>query len=202
MTRTRAAVVVDKGVVITEASVFPFTTIYSKSMSSSLTKKHSPSNPALVKGIAPQSQASQQLQFPNKSQSQSHSQSSQQTLQSRPLYPWSAHTPPSGQRPSPFPQYLLAVSTIATASGEWFLFGGLPRDSMRDLYVISTRDFSTTLLQTRGDVPEPRHGHHAVLTSTTLLIWGGRTVSDVHDDSFYLLNLGTSDLFHVKIRPS
>jgi hypothetical protein len=75
--------------------------------------------------------------------------------------------------------------------------------------MISTRDFSTTLLQTSGDVPSPRLGHRAVLTSTTLLIWGGRTdFSDQNaqnpsnDDSFYLLNLGTSDLFHVNTRSS
>jgi Galactose oxidase, central domain len=44
-----------------------------------------------------------------------------------------------------------------------------------------------------------------VLTSTILLIWGGVTNSDDQnaqnqsdDDSFYLLNLGTFDLFHVK----
>ena len=74
-----------------------------------------------------------------------------------------------------------------------------------DLYVFSTRDFSTSLLQTSGDVPSPRHGHRAVLTSTTLLIWGGRTglsnqnvQSQTNDDSFYLLNLCTSDLIDVK----
>ena len=172
-------------------------------MSSSLTKKHSLSNLAPAKGLVPQSQASQQLQFPNKSQSQSHSQSSQQTLQSQPLYPWSAHTPPSGRCPSPFPRYFHALSTIATAAGELFLFGGVSHDRMRnDLYVISTRDFSTTLLQTRGDIPEPRNGHCAVLTSTTFLIWGGRTDFSVLDDSFYLLDLGTSNIFDVKSHPS
>jgi hypothetical protein len=51
-----------------------------------------------------------------------------------------------------------------------------------------------------------------VLTSTTLLIWGGTAArtnvggqnaqNQSDDDSFYLLNLGTSDLFHVKIRSS
>ena len=77
--------------------------------------------------------------------------------------------------------------------------------------MISTRDFSTTLLQTSGDVPSPRYGHTAVVTDTdtTLLIWGGKTdFSDQNaqnpdnDDSFYLLNLGTSDHFpsHVQTR--
>ena len=78
-----------------------------------------------------------------------------------------------------------------------------------DLYVISTRDFSTTLLQTSGEVPSPRFGHTAVVTGTTLLIWGGKTdfsdqnaESPSNDDSFYLLDLGTSDPFHVKTRSS
>ena len=79
--------------------------------------------------------------------------------------------------------------------------------SSNNLYVISTRDFSATLLQTSEDVPSPRFGHRAVLTSTTLLIWGGMAEFDDesarnrnNDDSFYLLNLGTSDPFHVKTR--
>jgi hypothetical protein len=149
--------------------------------------KHSPSNSA--PGLDSQSQTSHQPQFPTESQSQSH--------------PWSAHTPPSGQWPSPFPRRLHALSTTATAAGELFLFGGKTHDRIRnDLYIISTRDFSTTLLQTSGDVPNPRYAHRAVLTSTILLIWGGMTNQNAQyqsdDDSFYLLNLGTSDLFHVK----
>jgi hypothetical protein len=80
---------------------------------------------------------------------------------------------------------------------------------MNDLHVFSTRHFTTALLETSGDIPDPRYGHTAVLTSTTLLIWGGtkdssrqnaQTYSD--DDSFYLFNLGTSDLFNVKTRSS
>ena len=41
-----------------------------------------------------------------------------------------------------------------------------------------------------------------MLTSTALLIWGGRTDFSVLDDSFYLLDLGTSNIFDVKTRPS
>ena len=97
------------------------------------------------------------------------------------------------------------MSTGTTATGELFLFGGYvpsSRSSSNDLYVISTRDFSTTLLSTSGDIPSPRYGHQAVLTSTALLIWGGTTSSSDQndDDFFYLLNLGTSDLFHVMTR--
>jgi hypothetical protein len=175
--------------------------------SSSWKKKQSPSNSAPANGLASQSQASQEQQFPTNSQLQSHSQSPQQ---SQPLYPWSAHSPLFGQSPSPFPRYYNSLSTTVTAAGELFLFGGRTYDRRRnlrnDLYVISTRDFSTTLLKTSGDVPDPRLGHRAVLTShNTLLIWGGRTYfsdetaqNQRNDDSFYLLNLGTSDLFHLK----
>jgi hypothetical protein len=169
-------------------------------------KKHTPFNSPPANELASQSQASQSLQLPTKSQSQSHSQSSQQTQQSQPLYPWSAYTLQFGQWPSPFPRGFHALSTTATAAGELFLFGGKTNGGIQnDLYVISTRDFSTTLLQTSGDVPSPGMAHRAVLTNTTLLIWGGMTdfsdweeQTQSHDDSFYLLNLGTSDLFHIR----
>src|SRR6266852_5714459 len=107
-----------------------------------------------------------QLQFPTNSQSP----------QSQSVYPWSAHAPPFGQSPSPFFRHAHALSANATAAGELFLFGGYVHSTQpasNDLYVISTRDFSTTLLQTSGDVPSPRFGHRAVLASTILLIWGG-----------------------------
>jgi hypothetical protein len=180
-------------------------------------KKHPepPSTSALASGLASSSRVTQQQQFPtnSQSQSQSHLQSSQKKQQSQPVCPWSAHAPPIGQSPSPFDPFLrhaYALSTSATTTGELFLFGGLVhKSSTNDLYVFSTRDFSTTLLQTSGDVPSPRFGHRAVLTSTTLLIWGGRTDSSDQnaqhlskDDSLYLLNLGTSDLFHASIPPA
>ena len=165
-------------------------------------KKHPPSNSGPPNGLVSQYQASQRPQFPTESQSQSQSQSrsAQQTPKSQPLCPWSAYTPISGQSQSPFAREALALSTSATAAGELFLFGGYAHRSSsarNDLYMISTRDFSTTLLRTSGDIPNPRYGHQAVLTSTTLLIWGGKTNSTDQnvDDSFYLLNLGTSDLF-------
>jgi hypothetical protein len=155
------------------------------------------------------SQVTQQLQFPTNSQSQSHSQSPQQTQQSPPVCPWSTHAPPFGQSPSPFLRDGHVLSTNATAAGQLFLFGGYvqrSRSLSNDLYAFSTRDFSTTLLQTSGDIPSPRYGHRAVLTSTILLIWGGMTNQNAQyqsdDDSLYLLNLGTSDLFHVKTHSS
>jgi hypothetical protein len=163
-------------------------------------KKNSPSNSAPANGLASRSQTSQLPQL-------TESQSPLETQQTQPLYPWSVHTPLLlGQSPSPFPRYSHALSTTATAASELFLFGGRTYDPIcNDLYVISTRDFSTTLLKTSGDVPSPRYGHTAVLTDTTLLIWGGKTDSGdqnaqnpSNDDSFYLLNLGTSDPFHVK----
>jgi hypothetical protein len=122
---------------------------------------------------------------------------SQSTQQPQPVCTWSAYTPQSGASPSPFPRYRHSLTAIATAAGELFLFGGyVRRCASSDLYVISTRDFSTTLLQTSGEVPTPRYGHRAALIGTTLLICGGlgqdyKTVPN--RDSLYLLNLSTSD---------
>jgi hypothetical protein len=163
-------------------------------------KRHSeaPSTSAPASELA-SSEATQKLQFPTNSQT--HLQSPQEKQQSQPVGPWSAHIPPPGQCPSPFPRYRHAISTTATAAGELFLFGGASDSRSRsDLHVISTWDFSTTLLKTNGDVPSPLYSHCAIFTSTILLIWGGASYENVQlsDDSFYLLNLGTSDLFHVK----
>jgi hypothetical protein len=174
-------------------------------MSSSQKKKHSTSNSAPANRLAPQSQASETLQL-----TKSQSQSPQQTQQSQPLYPWSAYTIPSGLWPLPFPRFYHALSTTATATGELFLFGGrTPGRILRnDLYVISTRDFSTTFLKTSGNVPNPRYGHRAVLTSSILLVSGGKTDSSGKDaqnqnnDSFYLLDLGTSDIFMSRPAPA
>jgi hypothetical protein len=152
-----------------------------------------------------QFQDTQQLQFPTNLQPQSQSQQHFQSPQEPPpVCPWSAHTPPFGQSPSPFLRHAHALSPSASVDGELFLFGGYIRGSespSNDLYVISTRDFSTTLLQTSGDAPNPRYGHRAMFTSSILLIWGGmtnfsdQTIQDqAHDDSLYLLNLGTSGL--------
>jgi hypothetical protein len=118
----------------------------------------------------------------------------------QPVCTWSAHAPKSGSSPSPLPLNLHSLTGIATAAGELFLFGGHVnggrlQDLSSDLYVISTRDFSTTLLQTSGEVPTPRCDHGTALIGTTLLICGGNTRHGVvaPNDLLYLLNLGTSD---------
>jgi hypothetical protein len=109
----------------------------------------------------------------------------------------------STDNPLPFPRSSPTLTATATAAGELFLFGGfighVHRCASSDLYVFSTRDFSTTLLQTTGEVPTPRAAHGAALIgTTTLLVCGGKPNPDdqnvVNDDSLYLLNLGTSDL--------
>jgi hypothetical protein len=84
-------------------------------------------------------------------------------------------------------------------AGELFLFGGIVDDGPNDdLYVFSTQDFSTTLLQTTGEVPAPRAAHGAALIGTALLICGGTTDfgdrNVLNHDSLYLLDLGTLDL--------
>ena len=115
---------------------------------------------------------------------------------------WSAHAPLSGLSGSPLPRSSHTVTTTATTASKLFLFGGNDIDgrASSDVYVFSTRDFSATLLHTRGDIPARRFGHSAALTSTTLLILGGASNSDVKNalnhDSLYLLNLGTSDLYY------
>src|SRR6267154_1803874 len=151
------------------------------------------------------SQVNQQLQFQVPTYSQSDLPSPQEKQQSQPVYPWSAHAPPFGQSPLPFLRDGHTLSTSGATASELLLFGGYVHSTespSNDLYEISTQDFFTTLLQTSGDVPGPRFAHDAVLTSTALLIWGGWTDFDDqnahtqgHDDSLYLLNLGTSDLF-------
>src|SRR6266849_5377272 len=127
------------------------------------------------------------------------SQSTQQPArQPRPVCTWSAHAAQSGPSPSPFPRDNSTLTATATASGEFFLFGGCVRDSASsDLYEISTRNFSTTLLQTSGEVPTARCAHGAALMGNTLLICGGATDGQnvLNHDSLYFLNLGTSDLF-------
>jgi hypothetical protein len=127
---------------------------------------------------------------------------SQSTQQPQPVCIWSAHAPQSGPSPLPFPRsgHTLTRTATAAVTGDFslFLFGGWIHGRARnDLYEFSTRDFSTTLLQTSGEVPAPRARHGAALIGTTLLIFGGKTNSvDKHllnHDSLYLLNLGTSD---------
>src|SRR5580658_1896567 len=128
---------------------------------------------------------------------------SQSTQQPQPVCTWSAHAPKSGPSPSPFPRSYHSLTAIATAAGELFLFGGYVTRSS-DLYVISTRDFSTTILQTSGEVPTPRWQHRTALIGTTLLICGGSTTSgDVApNDLLYLLNLGTSDPLMSSLTPA
>ena len=122
---------------------------------------------------------------------------SQFTQQPQPVCTWSAHATQYGPSPSPFPRGGYSLTAIATAAAELFLFGGGVDDcTSSDLYVISTRDFSTTLLQTSGEVPTPRWAHGTAFIGTTLLICGGLQNGDEsvpNDDSLYLLNLGTSD---------
>jgi Kelch motif len=139
----------------------------------------------------------------SQSQPQSRPQSLRNNRQPRPVCTWTAHAPQSGPSPSPFPRYCHALTTTATAAGELFLFGGYVHGSAsNDLYVFSTRDFSTSLLQTSGKVPSPRVAHGAAFTSTNdFSIWGGMTnsrdqnvLNERQDDSLYFLNLGTSYL--------
>ena len=149
-------------------------------------KKPSPSNSALT----------QQQPSPTKLPSQPQ--------QSQPIYPWSAHAPPSQSSLSPLPRDCHTLSTTVTVAGELFLFGGYAQSSdtaSNGLYTFSTRDFSITLLKTSGQAPSPRYAHGAVFSSTTLLIWGGVTNHSkkrCDDDSLYVLNLGMSNILMLR----
>jgi len=133
----------------------------------------------------------------------------------RPICPWSARplnllSSDFRVSPSHFPRSGHALPPTATAAGKLFFFGGIVPNSgdsaCNDLYVFSTRDLSVTCLKTSGDVPSPRFGHAGALIGDDLLIWGGVGVTNTgdkgelreqgphHDDSLYLLNLGTLDL--------
>ncbi|KAI0778416.1 hypothetical protein BD413DRAFT_466819 [Trametes elegans] len=142
--------------------------------------------------------------------------------QQRPAYPWSQRrlqlpppvtipkpgvAPPNSPSPSPFPRYGHALPVNATTSGELFLFGGLVRETVRnDLYLISVRDLSATLLQTTGEVPSPRVGHASALVGSVLIVWGGDTKTsskskpgDKQDDGLYLLNLVSREWTRVAV---
>jgi hypothetical protein len=121
---------------------------------------------------------------------------SRKKQQPGPVCTWSAHVPQSGPSPSPFPRDSHTLTATATAAGELFLFGGWAHGAASsDLYAFSTRDYSTTLLQTSGEVPTPCYAHGAALIGTTSLICGSHGGQNVlNHDSLYLLNLGTSDL--------
>ncbi|KAI0324881.1 galactose oxidase [Cubamyces sp. BRFM 1775] len=104
--------------------------------------------------------------------------------------------PPTAPSPSPFPRYGHALPVNANASGEVFLFGGVVQETAtNDVYAISVRDLSATLLQTRGDVPSPRVGHASALVARVLIVWGSDTRTSEsrpggkQDDDLYMLNL-------------
>ena len=133
--------------------------------------------------------------------------------------PWSVHrlnllpptflrknAPTSELSPSPFPRFGHALSAIASAAGELFLFGGFAGGSPRnDFYAFSWWELSAALsathLETSGEVPRPRLRHAVTRFGNILLIWGGATnfndqdqIIGPYDDSLYMLNIGTLDL--------
>jgi hypothetical protein len=176
-------------------------------------KKPPPSNSPTANGFASQSaqqQPPRHQPHPYKSQSTSQSYDSYQlNQQPEPVCTWSAHAPPFGPSPSPFPRSSHALTTTTTAAGELFLFGGYAQGSARnDLHVFSTWDFSTTILETSGEVPCPRTSHGAALAGRNLLVWGGITnfkdrnlLNQQQDSSLYILDLGTSYLLMLRPTP-
>lgn len=82
------------------------------------------------------------------------------------------------------------------------------REQVRnDVYLISTRELSATMLQTTGEIPSPRVGHASALVGSVLIVWGGDTKSnnkpktgDPHDDGLYLLNLSSREWTRVSVQ--
>ena len=176
---------------------------YPRAYPSSLGRRRTyetPSTSAFASGLGSSRLLSSCMHIPTNSQSQSQHPREKQQLQL--VCTWSAHISLSGLSPSPFPRSSCPFRDGLThyRRCQLFLSGGHTHGTIRNgLYVISTRDVSTTLLQTSGQVPNARYGHRAALTSTVLLIWGGITSGEVmqnqdHGDSFWLLNLGTLNL--------
>jgi len=116
---------------------------------------------------------------------------------------WSAHAPQCGSSRSPLPLFEHTLTATATTSGDLFLFGGaVSGTASRDLlYVFSTRDFSSTLLQTRGDVPSPRYDHSTALTGTDLLICGGKKDGTSVLNDLYRLNIVSREWTRVVTSP-
>ncbi|TCD61305.1 Negative regulator of mitotic exit [Steccherinum ochraceum] len=128
------------------------------------------------------------------------------------VWPWSSHAlvleppeslptpnvrPSIAPSPSPFPRYSHTLSPTATDDGDLILFGGLVDGvSSNDVYAISVRDGRTRLIETTGDIPDPRFGHASIIIGSMVLIWGGdtRNAKNAHervvlDNSLYCLDL-------------
>jgi hypothetical protein len=178
---------------------------------SSRKKKITPSNSPTANGFVSQPSIQQQppRHQPLPHKPQSISQYHEQYRQPELVCTWSAHARPLGPSPSPFPRSSHALTATANSAGELFLFGGYAQGSARnDLHVFSTWDFSTTLLETSGDVPSPRTSHGAALAGNNLLVWGGitnfkdRNLPNHHQDgSLYILDLGASYLLMSRPTP-
>lgn len=109
---------------------------------------------------------------------------------------------PSSSLRSPFPRYGHAV-TSATSTDVIYLFGGLAAGDKlcNDLYFISARDNSGTLVQTEGTIPQPRLGHATTSIEDRLIVFGGDTqvsgagtLQGGYDATLYSLDLSESKL--------
>ncbi|KAH9948169.1 hypothetical protein B0H21DRAFT_254574 [Amylocystis lapponica] len=114
-----------------------------------------------------------------------------------PLAPVNSNASPSTLlSPSPLPRRGHALPATMTPRGELFLFGGLAHGTAQnDLYFLSMRDCSASLMTTTGSVPSPRFGHASALIGSVFLVWGGDTRThreadsgDVLDDGLYLFS--------------
>ncbi|THH03006.1 hypothetical protein EW145_g6610 [Phellinidium pouzarii] len=112
----------------------------------------------------------------------------------------------SAARSSPplFPRQGYSLTTSATQNGDLFLFGGVVDGIKRnDLYSISIRFHTATLIRASGEPPSPRTGHKIVLVGNFLVVFGGDTCSDNSplpclDNVLYIFNLVTATWTRLK----
>ncbi|KIY66021.1 hypothetical protein CYLTODRAFT_399414 [Cylindrobasidium torrendii FP15055 ss-10] len=179
--------------------------------------------PALPSSLQPGQNVRQPPQASAAPPSQPQAPPAQQPQRPAPSFPWSVRrlaiapptllnrsgTPsPTATSVSPFPRYGHALPATCTHTGDLYLFGGLVRGDTvtNDLFLFNTRDYTSTLIQTEGEIPSERVGHASAVVSNVLIVWGGDTKSsprsqptDKLDAGLYLLNLASKEWTFVTV---
>jgi len=83
---------------------------------------------------------------------------------------------PSVEGDSPQPRSAHSANFI---KGKMYVFGGLTKKqrNLNDMWMLKpcqTGSFHWKKVEAKGNVPEPRHGHSAVVVDTNIIFFGGR----------------------------
>ncbi|KAK9702608.1 hypothetical protein K7432_011176 [Basidiobolus ranarum] len=88
---------------------------------------------------------------------------------------------------SPFPRQDYSVCEILD---NLYIFAGSIEDVPRnDLVIINSRNLSSKVVETTGEIPCPRSGHTALNVGKHIIIFGGETLNSRWDDSLYSFNI-------------